>query len=107
MLFSLPFHGEHFVSHVEKFTNPLALHIYENLESLKCLDDIGQISNHGDTNQMPKKLFMIILIMYLDDTNIMQKIVEEPRTSSHAIRLNRKNCWCYYEAFGGADNNNL
>jgi hypothetical protein len=82
MLFSLPFHAEHFVSHVENFTNtlalhivkstnPLALHIYENLESL---DDIGQISNYGDTNQMPIFKFIIILIMYSDDTNIRQKL---------------------------------
>jgi hypothetical protein len=85
MLFSLPFHGEHCVSHVEnitnplalhivKSTNPLALHIYENLESLKCLDDIGQISNYGDTTQMPIFKFIIILIMYSDDTNIRQKL---------------------------------
>jgi hypothetical protein len=43
----LPSHAEHFVSHVENFTNPLALHIvkstnplalhiYENLESLNA-----------------------------------------------------------------------
>jgi hypothetical protein len=34
MLFSLPFHAEHFVSHVEKFTNPLALHIVKSANPL-------------------------------------------------------------------------
>ncbi len=60
-------------AHCEICKPSCSSHLWK-IRVLKCVDDISQISNHGDTNQVPNFLFMIILIMYSDDTNIMQKL---------------------------------